>query len=172
VPWSVTIPPTEQDKKLPATLRHELPGILAWIVRGCLEWQREGLQAPDEVRKATGAYRAEMDVLAGFIAECCEVSEHQRAYARELYAAYKRWCDETGERIESQKKFGGRLKERGFLNDRDSKTGRSMWSGLALNAEWTPRAEGSLNLSGAGFAGKTEQTEPSDPKNSINARKL
>jgi hypothetical protein len=47
-----------------------------------------------------------------------------------------------------------------------------MWSGLALNAEWTPRAEGSLNLSGAGFAGKTEQPEPSDPKNSINARKL
>ena len=172
VPWSVTIPPTEQNKKLPATLRHELPGILAWIVRGCLEWQRRGLQAPDEVRKATGAYRAEMDVLAGFVAECCEVSEHQRAYARELYAAYKRWCDETGERIESQKKFGGRLKERGFLNDRDSKTGRSMWSGLALNAEWTLRTEGSLNLSDAGFAGKTEPSEPSEPKTSIPARKL
>jgi hypothetical protein len=53
------------------------------------------------------------------------------------------------ERVESQKKFSGRLKERGFLNDRDGRTGHSMWSGVALNAEWTSRAEGSLNLSDA-----------------------
>jgi hypothetical protein len=63
----------ERDKKLPERLRGELPGILAWVVRGCIEWHREGLRAPDEVRRATGEYRAEMDVLAGFISDCCVV---------------------------------------------------------------------------------------------------
>ena len=27
-----------EDKKLPATLRSELPGILRWAVQGCLSW--------------------------------------------------------------------------------------------------------------------------------------
>lgn len=171
IPWAVTVPPAERDRKMPEKLRAELPGILTWVVRGCLEWRREGLRVPDEVRQATREYRAEMDVIAGFLTDCCDVGSRDRAYARELYAAYKRWCEDTGERAESQKKFGSRLKERGFLNDRDGRTGRSMWSGLTLNAEWTPRAEGSLNLPNAAFAGETELTEGSDPKNTINAMK-
>ena len=132
IPWSVTIPPAEQNKKLPATLRRELAGILAWIVRGCLEWRREGLQAPDEVRRATGQYRAEMDVLAGFLAECCELDTGHWEYAKDLYECYKRWCDENGERPEPQRKFGGRLGERGFLRDRGGARGAGIWRGVRL----------------------------------------
>jgi len=66
IPFTETIQPSEQDKKLPEKLRGELSGILAWVVEGCLEWQREGLQAPKEVRKATGQYRSEMDVIGAF----------------------------------------------------------------------------------------------------------
>jgi putative DNA primase/helicase len=132
IPWSVTIPPAEQDKKLPTALRHELPGILAWIVRGCLAWRREGLQAPDEVRKATGQYRAEMDVLAGFLAECCELDTGHWEYAKDLYECYRRWCDENGERPEPQRKFGGRLGERGFQRDRGGSRGAGIWRGVRL----------------------------------------
>jgi putative DNA primase/helicase len=132
IPWSVTIPPTEQNKKLPATLRQELAGILAWIVRGCLEWRREGLQAPHEVRRATGEYRAEMDVLAGFLAECCELDTGHWEYAKDLYECYKRWCDENGERPEPQRKFGGRLGERGFHRDRGGSRGAGIWRGVRL----------------------------------------
>jgi putative DNA primase/helicase len=132
IPWSVTIPPAEQDKKLPTTLHRELPGILAWIVRGCLEWRREGLQAPDEVRRATGQYRAEMDVLAGFFAECCELDSGHWEYAKDLYECYKRWCDENGERPEPQRKFGGRLGERGFQRDRGGSRGAGIWRGVRL----------------------------------------
>src|SRR5215213_6238174 len=57
VPFEITIPGAEQDKGLPEKLREELPGILARIVRGCREWQREwqrdGLGEPAEVRSAT-----------------------------------------------------------------------------------------------------------------------
>jgi putative DNA primase/helicase len=132
VPWTVTIPSAEQDKKLPVALRHELSGILAWVVRGCLQWRREGLQAPDEVRKATGEYRAEMDVLAGFLAECCEVDTGHWEYAKDLYESYKRWCDENGERPEPQRKFGGRLGERGFGRDRGGSRGAGIWRGVRL----------------------------------------
>jgi putative DNA primase/helicase len=132
IPWSVTIPPAEQNKKLPTALRHELAGILAWIVRGCLAWRREGLQAPDEVRKATGQYRAEMDVLAGFLAECCELDTGHWEYAKDLYECYRRWCDENGERAEPQRKFGGRLGERGFQRDRGGSRGAGIWRGVRL----------------------------------------
>ena len=142
VPWTVTIPPTEQDKKLPITLRHELAGILVWIVRGCLEWRREGLQAPDEVRKATGEYRVEMDLLAGFLAECCELGANHWEYAKDLYDSYKRWCDENGERSEPQRKFGGRLGERGFQRDRGGSRGAGIWRGVRLTEEQKARAEG------------------------------
>jgi putative DNA primase/helicase len=118
VPWAVTVPPAERDKKLPEKLRAELPGILTWVVRGCIEWQREGLRAPDEVRRATGEYRAEMDVLAGFISDCCVADSAAWVKFKDLYAAYQQWCSESGERPESKQRLGNHLKERGYEPDR------------------------------------------------------
>ncbi len=114
IPWAVTIPPAERDHKLSEKLREELPGILAWAVHGCLEWRSNGLRAPDEVRRATSAYRAEMDILAAFLTEECTTGVAVNAAAGALYGQYKEWCAETGEKAESQRKFGERLKERGF----------------------------------------------------------
>ncbi len=165
IPWAVTIPPDEQDKKLAEKLRSELPGILAWVVRGCSAWLREGLKAPEEVRQATRGYRAEMDVLAAFLADCCSRDGDEEAFAGELWGAWKHWCEETGEQAGSQKRFGGRLAERGFLNHRDSKTGRKVWSGLSLRPNWESRAGISLNHSNGRFAGNSTSPEPSEPKN-------
>src|SRR3712207_1760239 len=89
----------------------------------------------------------------------------EEAFAGELWGAWKRWCEETGEQAGSQKRFGGRLAERGFLNHRDSKTGRKVWSGLSLRPDWGSRAGISLNHSNMRFAGNSERTEPSEPKN-------
>jgi phage/plasmid-associated DNA primase len=68
------------------------------------------------VRRVGPGGRAEMDVLAAFIDEECVVSEDATASAKALYSAYTGWCSENGEKAESQRKFGGRLKERGFEN--------------------------------------------------------
>ncbi len=168
IPWSVTIPPKDQNKELLEELRTELPGILAWLVRGCLEWREQGLNAPEAVREATRAYRAEMDTLAAFMADCCERGDDKDAFASELWKAWQRWCEETGEKPETQKRFGQRLAERGFLNHRDSKTGRKKWFGLHLRSDWESRAGISLNHSTARFAGKTVNPEPSEPKIHIN----
>jgi P4 family phage/plasmid primase-like protien len=114
IPFTTAIPPAEQDTALPEKLHEELPGILAWAVRGCLDWQRDGLGEPDEVRRATNQYRAVMDVLAGFIEERCVIDERAWATFSGLYADYTGWCEEAGEPPESKRRFGEQLAERGY----------------------------------------------------------
>ena len=59
-----------QDPTLSDALRGELPGILAWAVRGCLDWQRYGLGEP-EGSVPRRAYRTEQDAIGGFLDEVC-----------------------------------------------------------------------------------------------------
>ena len=64
VPLGVVIPKAEQDRSLRDKLRAERSGILNWALEGCLEWQREGLGEPEEVRLATEEYREDIDTFA------------------------------------------------------------------------------------------------------------
>jgi putative DNA primase/helicase len=132
VPWAVAIPPAERDRKLAQKLRSELSGILAWIVEGCLEWRREGLQAPAEVRKATAGYRSEMDVLGDFLADRCFRGERLEVGKDELYKAYQMWSEDAGERTETKRKFGMLLKERGVEDGRNSERTKRIWKGIGL----------------------------------------
>ncbi len=132
VPFDVTIPDEEKDKKLPEKLCAQRSGILAWAVRGCRDWQQNGLGEPEEVRAATDAYRAEMDVLAAFLDECCVLHEDAHAGATPLYTAYKDWCASAGENPETQTRFGTMLRERGLGTGKDPKTRRKVWYGIGL----------------------------------------
>lgn len=137
IPWTVTIPIAQQDHDLPKKLRKERAGILRWIVDGAIEWYREGLKAPDEVRKATGQYRAEMDVQGNFVRECCEKGGEYKVAAKDLYEAYKLWCEENGEHYEKQRKFSNRLNQRGeFERRRSGPNGSYEWHGLQLLNYW------------------------------------
>lgn len=98
VPFEVVIPPDEQDTGLMDKLRVEWPGILAWAVRGCLDWQLHGLQVPDEVKTATDNYRNEEDVLAPFFEERCILQEWAKVTRADLWAEYERWADSNRER--------------------------------------------------------------------------
>ena len=138
----------QQDPTLPARLREELPGILAWAVRGCLAWQSEGLKAPQAVRDATEGYRAEMDVLASFFEECCVFDKRAEVGASELYKAYTRWCEAAGERGESQTSFGTRLRERGLVQRKAH--GRMFWIGVGL-------VSGDSGDSGDPFSGSSHE---------------
>ncbi len=152
IPFEQTIPPAEQDKKLPQKLEAELSGILAWAVEGCLAWQREGLQAPEEVRRATGAYRSEMDVIGAFLQDECEIGAGYRESFAKLYKRYEEWCEDGGERAETRRKFNARLKERGRLESRRSGPGGSNeWHGLRL-----------LKKQNSEFAGKLKQGSEKD----------
>jgi putative DNA primase/helicase len=138
------------DTELPEKLRAELPGILAWMVRACGEWLLDGLGKPQKVREATEGYRVEMDVLAAFIEDRCVVRERAVALATPLYEAYRKWCDENGEHPESQKKFGGWLRERGFSDDRERGSRRKIWRGIGLHDPTQPPDTGMFSDSGGG----------------------
>ncbi len=135
VPFTVRIPDAEQDKQLGAKLRAELPGILRWVVDGCLAWQRDGLGMPAEVEEATAAYRAEMDLLAQFIEDACVVDAKASTTAKYLHAAYQGWCEANGERALTQKALGDKLRERGF-EPRKAGKGRRVWDGIGVADGW------------------------------------
>jgi putative DNA primase/helicase len=170
VPWSVAIPPAQQDKKLLTKLRKELPGILAWAVRGCLQWQREGLGEPEEVRRATGEYRAEMDLLRDFFAERCVIADDAWAMAADLLAAYDRWRVPNNERELTMTKFGRMLVERGFRKARAKSgpdKGKVLYTGIGLRTDKTP-PDGGPNSS----PGEELGENPSPDKSAANRPKM
>lgn len=113
IPWAVTIPKNEQDTGLSAKLRAELPGILSWAVRGCLEWQTRGLDEPAEVREATREYRAESDALGEFLAHYVKFEESGRVPRAQLRSVYERYCGDNGAEPFGARRFSGRLRENG-----------------------------------------------------------
>ena len=132
IPFEVTIPAAEQDPSLGAKLREELPGILAWMVRGAIDWQRNGLSVPEKVKQATAEYQAENDLVTQFIADCCLASPMAVVFAGELYAAYKNWAIENGVDQLSQFAFSRRMAEKNFIGRRVPGDGRKQYSGLGL----------------------------------------
>lgn len=132
VPFSVTFRPNERIKNYANRFVPEFPGILARAVQACLEWQQIGLSDPPAVLQASKAYRQEMDVLGGWIADCCQLGEDKQAPAGDLYQSYTRWCGSNGESPMTQRAFGARLKERGLDGYRDNR--QRYWLGIGLNA--------------------------------------
>jgi putative DNA primase/helicase len=80
----------QADDKLTATLRAEGPGILAWAVRACREWQERNLTQPDSVIQAVAEYREESDPVADFIAaRLTRVNGEWTSHT----ALYSEYCD-------------------------------------------------------------------------------
>ena len=140
VPFTVTIPNDEKDPHLTEKLKRERDGILGWAVRGCLEWQRDGLGLPSAVASATEAYRSESDRLAAFLDECCVVEMWARVGKTDLYSAYHTWSQNSGEHPVSKRKLGQQLMERGFDEERTKR--QRNWIGLGLLTGGAPDATG------------------------------
>lgn len=137
IPFTVRIPEAEQDRDLSHKLQCELPGILAWAIRGCLEWQREGLRPPEAVRGATQEYREEMDTLGKFLGEHTVSNPRSFAPAGKLYEAYKLWAEGCGEFVLTQTMFGRQMSQRGYAR-RKIGSGYIQWYGLGLLARTDP----------------------------------
>ena len=130
IPFSVIVPERDRDKHLSAKLQMELPGILAWAVRGCLDWQQNGMRTPREIIAATDSYRTDQDTLGSFIEECCVIGPSYQADLSSLYNAYKQWAEAAGEFPATQNKFGRRLTDRGFRLEHNRRGGFRIGIGL------------------------------------------
>lgn len=134
IPFTETIPEDERDPHLSERLKAELPGVLAWAVKGCMAFLEHGLRPPENVKAATAAYRSDSDALGAFIAETCVTDPVFTCLVGKLYSAYQRWCDETGDRAMSKRMLGMRLEERGFVSHRGT-GGERRYRGITVKSD-------------------------------------
>jgi P4 family phage/plasmid primase-like protien len=129
IPFNVSVDDEHDDKTMPEKLLAERTGILAWCVRGCLDWQRDGLVEPTKVKTATKEYREEQDVLGAFLDEHTTEDKKGKIRCGQLYERYKRWAEAGNERIMTLTAFGEAMKERGI--QKTPRNGKS-YLGIAL----------------------------------------
>ena len=134
VPFTRTFSEQERDPHLLDKLKAEAPHILAWMVDGCMEWQRRGLaDVPSVVVSQTADYREEQDIIGQWLGECAKMDRSAEVESGELYASYREWCEtNNGSKPASKTSLCRRLPERGFQSRRSN--GKSYWQGLALKA--------------------------------------
>ncbi|WP_254227755.1 phage/plasmid primase, P4 family [Burkholderia gladioli] len=127
-----TDPDVKKDPDRAERIEAELAGVLAWCVRGALAYQQRGLRPPASVVAARDSYRADMDLLGDWLAECCEQGPAHAATSEELWLSWEHFAQRNGELrfISSKRALTQRLESRGFL-----------------------RVNGSHGLLGRGFAG-------------------
>ena len=133
LPFTSAIPPEERDEKLGEKLQAEWPGILAWGIRGCLDWQRRGLDPPPVVTTATTEYLEAEDALSAWIDEAGHRDPNAFALTQDLFSSWKKYAQIAGEYVGSVRKFSQRLEDRadsiGLRKGRDS-AGRRGFYGL------------------------------------------
>lgn len=135
IPFTVQIPAEVRDQKLGEKLKREAAGVLAWMVRGCLAWQKDGLQEPGAVTNATQKYRQDMDTLADFFEEYTIQSSSAHCTKQNLHAAYVIWAEKTSQIPVKNKTFNTQVRERfpNLVEDRGNGNAPT-WFGIGLLA--------------------------------------
>lgn len=149
VPFTRTFEGADRDDHLEEKLRTELTGILAWAVRGAVEYHKNGLQEPQSVKMATLAYREASDVLADFITERCVLDGERSASRSRLFAVYQAWGTAQGYRekdLLTVAAFGKKLGER-FKNEKSH--GQRVYRGIDVMTENERQRPPTANLGGA-----------------------
>jgi P4 family phage/plasmid primase-like protien len=89
-------PTVKKDPNREEKLHAELPGILAWIVRGAMAYQRAGLAPVGTVLKARDDYREDMDLLAEWLNECCEFAPYHLETTANLWSSWEQFAKSRG----------------------------------------------------------------------------
>lgn len=119
IPFTAAIPKDERDPDLGGKLRAEWPGILQWMIDGCVEWQElGGLAAPETVGRATDEYLEAEDAIAAWLDEKCLQGDFEDS-SGELYASWKAWAETNGEYAGPIKQFIQKMEGRGFERKRN-----------------------------------------------------
>ncbi len=136
-----------EDKTLPMRLKDPevLAAVLAWCVRGCLEYQARGIRVPKAVQASTKAYRADSDPLAEWLECYCEtmtqdeVKKHPlkakatTATQRELYLDFSEWQRNEGYKTPyTSTSFARMLEAQGFKRSTKRRNSSRIFVGIKL----------------------------------------
>lgn len=113
------IEPKNIDKDLDLKFQAEGSGILNWMLSGCLDWNKTGLDAPVEILDAVAEYKDDMDILSGFFDLCCICDKNDKnlkELAKDLFYAYQSWwgLENHSNPPYFDKQFYQNLEERGY----------------------------------------------------------
>ena len=137
-----------RDNKLKEKLKDELSGILAWIVRGALEWREQGLNPPIRVLEITTDYQKEEDLMELFLSDCTiRENVYTDAYVltKNIHALFEWWWagNVSSKAAPKQKKFGAMMREKGYPSEKIGKEGGLRgFRGLQLNAAMVNESNG------------------------------
>jgi putative DNA primase/helicase len=124
VPFNRTFQSHEQDKALPDKLEAELSGILNWALRGCLNWQEQGLNPPQIVKDQLDHYQQDMDTVAKFVDAQLVLDPASKIQSSELYQEYRSWCQRMGYSQQDDKQFKASMLTIEGIRDGRTKVGR------------------------------------------------
>lgn len=133
IPFTNPVPSNKRDPKMAERLAtpEARAAILAWAVRGCLDWQRSGVATCRAVERSNAAYRAEMDRVGGFFRDHCGFAPHELVAATVLQERYAEWCQDQGVRFPLPwREVVVRLRERGAVPVKHM--GQRAWRGIRL----------------------------------------
>lgn len=129
VPFNASFKGEQRDPLMLEKLKAEAPAILAWIVKGAMKWNADGLAVPAIVRDASAEYMGDHDDLTLWMEECCEMEGE--AKAGDLYKSFSLWKKARGEHAPSQTAWGARLTTHRGIEKR--KSGGIKYAGIRLN---------------------------------------
>ena len=133
IPFLVTIPAEKRDSGLKAKLKDEGPGILQWLIEGCLEYQRIGLAPPKSVVDATDEYFKNEDGIANWIEEKCEVGTKLWEPSAKLFASWKDHAEKAGLTVGNNIRFKEEMNRLGY-RDKKLALGK-VFEGLSLRQD-------------------------------------
>ena len=118
IPWSRV--PESPDPELKAYIfdpEGALPAVLSWAVEGAIKLlgssARDSLGWCTAVSEAADIYRKNEDRIGIFLNEETKESEGARLPVKALYAVYRLWSEERGERAMTQIAFQRKISDRG-----------------------------------------------------------
>lgn len=79
---------------------NEREGVLAWLVRGCVDAYKHGLVAPGAVELATAELFSSNNPLLEWLEACCELDDGSIETAPALHASYLDWCSRSRRRVD------------------------------------------------------------------------
>lgn len=130
----------KKNPELMDALRKEYPGILAWLVRGCLLWQAQGMQPPESIRANVAKLKKDEDIFGQWFEDCCEESDPGwYTFTKELYGVFEKWFHEHKDECPPSKwgctrqKMGDWLDSRG--HKREKVGGQMVVYGVSIRPE-------------------------------------
>ena len=141
----IRIPCEHRPEKLTTSLKslfaspEAKAAILAWAVRGAVQWYRTGLVVPAEIEAANAWAREDMDPIAVFLKDECLIGPEYLNKVSQFREKYDEWAVKNGQRYTlDRRRFNRALVSKGFeqgVRKFDDNHKHRCWLGLQWVSE-------------------------------------